>query len=146
MKPLDIYRLGLRLAGSASTEAEYRSAISRLYYGLHHEACCRYFRENPFAPPLSRGSRHARLIERYQAVDHAIAREASRLLERLATMRNIADYELAGSVSFRGLRVNSRTLMGIAMVVAQELLAYLDSYSPGEAPDGCDCPTVYSSR
>ena len=38
MRPLEIYRLGLRLAGSATSEAERRNVIGRLYYGLHHEA------------------------------------------------------------------------------------------------------------
>ena len=144
MKPLDFYRLGLRMADSASAEAEYRSVIGRLYYGMHHEACCRYFRVNPYAPPLNRGSRHARLIERYQAVDGAIAREVSRLLDSLVTMRNIADYELNSPVSYRNLPVDSRALMGLALIVARELLDTLEAYSPGEAPDGCDCPTAYS--
>ncbi len=39
MRSLDFYYLGRRLAESAITEAEYRTAIGRLYYGLHHEAC-----------------------------------------------------------------------------------------------------------
>ena len=43
MRPLDFYDLGVQLAASARTEAEYRATIGRLYYGLHHEACCRYF-------------------------------------------------------------------------------------------------------
>ena len=47
MKPLDFYQLGVRLANSGRTEAEHRAAIGRLYYGLHHEACCRYFRWLP---------------------------------------------------------------------------------------------------
>ena len=40
MKPLDFYRLGVEMASSSVTEAEHRTAIARLYYGLHHEACC----------------------------------------------------------------------------------------------------------
>ena len=144
MKPLDFYRLGLRMAGSASTEAEHRNVVSRLYYGLHHEACCRYFRENPYASVLGRGSRHAQLIRRFESIGNTIADDVSRLLDGLFAMRNIADYELGGLISYRNLPVNSRTLMGMALIVAWELLELLEAYSPGEAPDGCDCPTAYS--
>ena len=68
MRPLDFYDLGVRLAASARTEAEYRATIGRPYYGLHHEACCRYFREFRNALPLTRGSRHVQLIQRYRAL------------------------------------------------------------------------------
>ncbi len=34
MRPLEFYRLGQRLAESASTEVERRTVVSRLYYGL----------------------------------------------------------------------------------------------------------------
>ena len=132
------------MADSASTEAEHRNVIGRLYYGLHHEACCRYFRQNPYAPPLRMGSRHRRLIERYHEIGSEIAVYVSISLSRLFAMRNIADYELGGSISYKNLPVNSRTLMGMALIVARELLELLEAYSPGEAPDGCDCPTAYS--
>ena len=144
MKPIDFYKLGLLRADSASTEAEHRNVIGRLYYGLHHEACCRYFRQNPYAPPLRMGSRHRRLIERYQEIGSEIAVSVSISLSRLFVMRNIADYELGGLISYRNLPVNSRTLMGMALIVAWELLELLEAYSPGEGPDGCDCPTAYS--
>ena len=144
MKPLDFYRLGLLMADSASTEAEHRNVVSRLYYGLHHEACCRYFRENPYAPVLGRGSRHTQLIRRFESIGNAVAVDVSRLLDRLFVMRNIADYELGSSLSYRNLPVDSRTLMGLAIIVARDLLDALERYSPGEAPDGCDCPTAYS--
>lgn len=144
MKPLDFYRLGLLMADSASTEAEHRNVISRLYYGLHHEACCRYFRQHPYAPPLQMGSRHRRLIARYKEIGSEIAASVSISLSRLFAMRNIADYELGSSITYRNLPVSSHTLMGMALIVARELLELLEAYSPGEAPDGCDCPTAYS--
>ena len=43
MRPLDFYRLGVALAYSADSETLQRTVINRLYYGLHHEACCRFF-------------------------------------------------------------------------------------------------------
>ena len=144
MKPLDFYRLGLRMAGSASTEAEHRNVVSRLYYGLHHEACCRYFRENPYASVLGRGSRHAQLIRRFESIGNTIADDVSRLLDGLFAMRNIADYELGSSFMYRNRQIGSRALMGLALIVARDLLTALERYSPGEAPDGCDCPTAYS--
>ena len=33
-------------------------------------------------------------------------------------------------------------LMRLALLVAQELLVTLDDYSPGDAPDGCECLTI----
>ena len=43
MRPLDFYRLGIELSSDAYTEARQRTVVNRLYYGLHHEACCRLF-------------------------------------------------------------------------------------------------------
>ena len=145
MKPLDFYRFGLTTAPDADTEAEQRTVIGRLYYGLHHEACCRYFRENPGAPPLGRGSRHAQLARRFSASDD-VANRIRRLLKDLLNMRRISDYELGSLITYQKREIDSRTLMGMALIVARELLDALDTYSPGEAPDGCDCPTAYSSR
>lgn len=145
MKPLDFYRLGLLMSDSATTESEHRNVISRLYYGMHHEACCRYFRERPHAPALQQGSRHRRLIERYEEIGNRTAAYVSRLLSRLFAMRNIADYELGSPLSYRNLPVRSDALMVMALITARDLLDALETYSPGEALDGCNCPTVYSS-
>ena len=54
MSPLDFYDLGVGMASTARTEAQERTAINRLYYGLHHEVCCRYFRKESWAQPLNR--------------------------------------------------------------------------------------------
>ena len=140
MKPLDVYRFGVRLANVGRTEAERRAAVGRLYYGLHHEACCRYFRENPGAPPLGRGSRHALLIARYSALHAIPARRIQRLLRQLSRMRNTSDYELASPMRYRGKAYSAVQLMRAAVVVAEALLAELEVYSPGEANDGCYCP------
>ena len=140
MKPLDVYRLGVGLANSGRTEAEHRAAIGRLYYGLHHEACCRYFRENPNALPLGRGSRHAQLIDRYSALHSFPARQIRRLLRQLSRMRNISDYELSSPMQYRNKNYSPAQLMRAAVVVAEDLLAELEDYSSGEAKDGCYCP------
>lgn len=146
MRPLDIYQLGMRLADSGRTEAEHRAAIGRLYYGLHHEACCRYFREHPGAQPLGRGSRHAQLIERYSGLRVNETRRIQRLLRQLSRMRNLSDYELVSPVKYRGKERSARELMGLAVLVAEELLAALQDFSPGEAEDGCYCPVRYRFR
>ena len=140
MRPLDFYQLGVRLADSATTEAEQRAAIGRLYYGLHHEACCRYFRENPGAQPLSRGSRHAQLIGRYSALRASPTQRIRRLLRQLSRMRNLSDYELAGPIKYQQRERSAAELTRLAVVVAEGLLAALEDFSPGEAEDGCYCP------
>ena len=140
MKPLDFYQLGVRLANSGRTEAEHRAAIGRLYYGLHHEACCRYFRENPDAQPLGRGSRHAQLIDRYSALHSFPTQRIRRLLRQLSRMRNISDYELASPIRFQKTDRSAVQMVSMAVVVAEGLLATLEDFSPGEAEDGCRCP------
>ncbi len=142
MRPLDFYRLGLRIAETTAAEAEYRNAVGRIYYGLHHEACCRYFRENPDAAPLGRGSRHLRLIERFSVSGDRTSNKIAVLLGRLSVMRNISDYELGSSVRYNNFLLSPSQLMGLALILAQELLVTLDDYSPGDAPDDCECRTI----
>ena len=142
MRPLDFYRLEARIAETATTEAEYRNAVGRMYYGLHHEACCRYFRENPGAAPLGRGSRHLRLIERFSIPSDGTSDKIAVLLGQLSMMRNISDYELGSSVRYNNFLLTPGQLMRLALMVAQDLLVTLDDYSPGEAPEGCECRTI----
>ncbi len=142
MRPLEIYRLGLRLAGSATSEAERRNVIGRLYYGLHHEACCRYFREWSNDQPLGRGSRHYQLIQRYNALPVTEAGSIPRLLSQLSQMRNLSDYELSDHVRYRNQNRTTQELMRMAINVSAVALTALDAFSPGEAADGCVCPVV----
>ena len=146
MRPLDFYRLGVALAESAAVESLRRAVVGRLYYGLHHEACCRYFRENPGARPLSVNGRHTQLRDRYLQSGHDDGEDIGRLLRRMIQLRIEADYQLAGPLRFRNNSIDSAELMRLALDTSQQLLAALDRYSPGDAPDGCRCPTVYSSR
>jgi hypothetical protein len=142
MRPLDFYRLGARIAETATTEAGYRNAVGRMYYGLHHEACCRYFRENPGAPPLVRGSRHSQLGARFSTLGTEASRGIAYMLRQLSAMRNISDYELGSSITYNNSQVGASQLMTMASIVARELYEALEEYSPGEAPDGCDCRTI----
>ena len=143
MRPLDFYDLVARLAASAQTEAEYRACIGRLYYGLHHEACCRYFREFQNAPPLARGNRHSQLVQRYRALrGNRAAQRVQSLLGQLSGMRNVSDYELDSVMRYRKRTYRPADLMTAAISVAAELLAELETFSPGEAADGCVCHVI----
>ena len=142
MRPLDFYQLGRQLADSAATEAEQRNAVGRLYYGLHHEACCRYFRENPEALALGRGSRHAQLIGRFGEIQTHGTRRIGRLLRQLSRMRDIADYEIVSPLRYQNRECNAAELTGMAVSVAEGLLGALEDFSPGEAGDGCYCPVL----
>ena len=144
MRPLDSYSLGMTLAENASTEALRRAVVNRLYYGLHHEACCRYFRENPGARPLSVNRRHTQLRNRYLESGGEASENVGKLLGRLIRLRVEADYQLSPPLRYRHETINSRELMDFALDISQQLLAALERYSPGAAPDGCRCPVVYS--
>ena len=146
MRPLDFYRAGVALAAGASTESLRRTAVGRLYYGLHHEACCRYFRKNPGAPPLDRNRRHAQLADRYRNSPEPAAQQIGLRLSDMAQLRREADYELVPPLRFRNQSVNDEQLMELALDISRQLLAALERYSPGAAPDGCRCPVVYSRR
>lgn len=146
MKPLEFYRLGTQMASSANSEAHLRTAISRIYYGLHHESCCRYFRKEPSAQPLNRNQRHTELRERFNRPDDPVASKVSQLLNNLIAMRSEADYQLAPPLRYRGRSYSPEQLTQRALETGRELLQALEDYSPGESPDGCSCPVAYTSR
>lgn len=115
--------------------------VGRVYYGLHHEACCRLFRENPGSAPLPRQNRHFALCQRYNTLTDPAAKRAGNLLNDLRQLRVQADYEL-GQMRYRGRALTSEQCLNTAVRLGQELLRQLDIFSPGEAADGCDCPTL----
>ena len=144
MRPLDFYRLGVASAPGATTESLQRTVVNRLYYGLHHEACCRYFRENPGARPLDRNRRHIQLRNRYIDSSDQAVREIGVLLDKMIELRSEADYELVPPLRFENKSINAEQLLDFALDISQQLLAALERYSPGAAPDGCRCPVAYS--
>ena len=145
MRPLDFYRLGTALAHSADSETVQRTVINRLYYGLHHEACCRFFRTNPYERPLNRNRRHADLRERFNESLDPNSGDVADLLSDLMRLRAESDYQLAPPLRYRNRSYQPRQFMEIAVALAEQLLNALDVYSQGEAPDGCRCPESYSS-
>ena len=146
MRPLEFYRLGVSLSQNADAEPLQRTAVGRLYYGLHHEACCRYFRMNPSTePPLNRNRRHADLRERYNKRDDTVSRTVSNLLNDLMVLRSEADYQLVLPLRFKNRSLDANQVLDLAVKTAEQLLDALDEYSPGEAEDGCKCPEAYMS-
>ena len=139
MKPMEFYRLAVAMAPSATSEQWQRTVVGRLYYGLHHEACCRYYRTNPGATPLERRSRHASLRTRFNQPSDKKSMKVANLLERLRHFRTQADYELGQMYDLNRRPVTSAQVLSLATQVAAQLLRALDAYSFGEAPDGCIC-------
>ena len=139
VKPIEFYNLGLASAPTASSEAEHRMVIGRIYYGLHHESCCRFFRKNPSQQFLNKSGRHSALVISYKSSKNsADALLVGQRLENLKMLRELADYEL-GALQFANQQIDSIVGMNIALQVGNLLLQALESYSPGEAPDGCIC-------
>ena len=139
MKPMEFYRLAVAMAPLATSEQWQRTVVGRLYYGLHHEACCRYYRTNPGAAPLGRGSRHASLLKRFNQPSDSKSMKVANLLRQLRRFRTQADYELGQMHDVKNRPVTPAQVLSSATHVAELLLQALESYSPGEAPDGCVC-------
>ena len=57
-------------------------------------------------------------------------------------MREVCDYELRHPIQFEQRALSAEQLAKLALIVADGLLNALEAFSPGEAPDGCDCPTL----
>ena len=139
MKPIEFYNLGVAAASGVASEAERRTVVSRIYYGLHHEACCRFFRVN--GPPYlqRKGSRHSALVTKYRNPQNSTAAmRVGNLLDQLRLLRTTADYDLAG-MTFEKMPINGNKLLAVAVKKGELLLKALERYSPGEAADGCQC-------
>ena len=145
MRPLDFYRVGLEMVGAADTEAQQRTVVNRVYYGLHHEACCRYFRREVAARPLNRNRRHSDLRNRFNDSADPSDGNVGQLLGQLMRLRSLADYELSPSHRIGRQALTPEQLMRRALDVSERLLSALEKYSPGEAMDGSGCRQVYST-
>ena len=146
MRPLEFYRLGISLSQTAESESLQRTVVGRLYYGLHHEACCRYFRTNPSTePPLNRNRRHVDLRDRYNRDGDPKSKDVGNLLNDLMALHSEADYQLVLPLRFRNRSWGAKQVLDLAVNTARQLLDALEEYSPGEAEDGCECPQAYMS-
>lgn len=142
MRPLEFYGLGLAAAHVATSEPQQRTVVNRLYYGLHHEACCRYFRQHPGSPAIRRHRRHTDLQARFNGSTNPISKTVGNLLNDLRRLRTEADYNLVPPFSFGSRLFNAQQLLDLALESARRLLDVLETYSPGEAEDGCHCAQV----
>jgi uncharacterized protein (UPF0332 family) len=87
----DFLTLAARLAGG-STEAEWRTAVSRAYYAAFH-AARDALTDMGFAVPRA-DQAHQYLYHRLNNCGHPQLQQAGRELSTLRWMRNQADYEL----------------------------------------------------
>jgi hypothetical protein len=143
VKPLEFYRLGVLTAPGAVFEPQQRTVVNRLYYGLHHEACCRYFRKFPWSQAINSNRRHTDLRIRFSSSDDPISKTVGSLLGDLMRLRTEADYRLVQPLRFRNRSMDVPQLLSLAVELAEQLLDALETYSPGEAEDGCYCPQAY---
>jgi hypothetical protein len=145
VRPLEFYRLGLALAQNSALESVQRTVVNRIYYGLHHEACCRYFRTHPQSRPLNINRRHTELRDRFNDSDDPEAKYVGGFLNDLMILRRESDYELVPPFRFRRRSLTVQELVQQAIESGEDLLDALERFSPGEAPDGCECRTAYPS-
>ena len=66
----------------------------------------------------------------------------SRIPDQIRRMRNVCDYDLGHAIRFERRALSAEQLARLAPIVADGLLAALESFSPCAAPDGCDCPAL----
>lgn len=146
MRPSLLYRLGMRLAVDAREEALQRTVINRVYYGLHHEMCCRYFRQFPLERPLGQRRRHTELTERLNDPTNPVSAELANLLHELLELRTEADYQLVPPMRFRRRSYHAEQMMELAMSRGERLWEKMEAQFPGEASEDCECKTAYISR
>ena len=145
MRPLDLYELGQQMAHSARTEAEQRTAVNRLYYGLHHEACGRYFQTAIQPQPLNRNRRHSDIRDRFHRSFDQDGMRVAQLLGELMQLRGVADYQLPSRIRGMHSIQSAEQLMRRSIGVSEQLKSALDRYSPDETPDGFEFPEAYST-
>ena len=133
------------MVGTAENEAQQRTVVNRVYYGLHHEACCRYFRREVAAQALDRNRCHTNLRNNFNQSMDPLSGRIAQLLGELMRLRSLADYELFPPYRIGRQTLTPEQLMRRALDVSERLLSALERYSPGEAVDGSGCREVYST-
>ena len=116
VKPLEFYRLGVLTVPGAVFEPQQRTVVNRLYYGLHHEACCRYFRKFPWSQAINSNRRHTDLRIRFSSSDDPISKTVGSLLGDLMRLRTEADYRLVQPLRFRNRSMDVRQLLSLGRI------------------------------
>jgi uncharacterized protein (UPF0332 family) len=112
MIPNDFIDLAARLSASAS-EAEFRTSVSRAYYGTFH-AAIQVLVEAGISLPVGPESHHKVRLSFMECGEPAGFRAGSQL-QTLRKQRNIADYDLQDSINRDGK--NAESQVQIAKVV-----------------------------
>lgn len=113
MQGSDFLKVAIRLSG-AVTEADWRSSVSRAYYGAFHEAHALVNECGVTLPKTAEA--HDKLQWCLQHTpDSALARAAEKL-NSLRAERNAADYDL------EGLKFSRRLAALLQLKIAQEIV------------------------
>jgi uncharacterized protein (UPF0332 family) len=112
----DFLPLATRLAGG-TTEADWRTAVSRAYYAAFHVAR-RLFADLSFAVPRADRA-HQYLVFRLSNSGESAVEQAGRDLETLRRLRNRADYD--------GTPALTQPQAGAAVQIAEGILRVLDA-------------------
>ena len=128
----DFHLLAKQLAGGTS-EAEWRTSISRSYYGAFHVARTLLADLGFVIPPDDKA--HTHVYWRLNNCGHATVRSAATDLYGLRRLRNRADYDLYRAVA-APLAHNQVTL-------ASTIIQTLDNLTPAERIQIRDVMIVY---
>jgi uncharacterized protein (UPF0332 family) len=112
----DYLLLATRLT-TCSTEADWRTAISRAYYAAFHVAR-RLFADLSFAVPRADRA-HQYLVFRLSNSGESVVEQAGRNLETLRRLRNRADYDEVPPLT--------QTQAGAAVQLAEGIIQVLDA-------------------
>lgn len=104
VSPEDFLCLSKKLCDSQE-EIDFRSAISRSYYGAYHCAVITAQRLELPEPKRSDAGAHERLISRFEGLGPGLRRIARRLRDR-KRLRAMADYQLSEHVSYEDAKLS----------------------------------------
>ena len=113
MQASDFLNVAIRLSGGA-TEADWRSSVSRAYYGAFHEA--RALVEECGVTLSKTADAHDKLQWCLQHADDKLLARASEKLNSLRSERNAADYDLDSP------KFGHRLMALLQLKIAQEIV------------------------
>jgi len=116
MDPLDFHKVADNLVKQAGA-AEFRSAISRAYYGIFL-FCCKKINEMGFNLPRD-ASAHVQLTQYLNNCDDFKLQSVASQLKDLRSIRNLADYDLNSKKveKFENVKANVQQAKKMAQTV-----------------------------
>ena len=147
VRPLQFYRLAwpwLRVLHQSRCKNRYDAQSSAVFTtDFTTRRVAGTSERTPRLSPLNRNRRHTDLRDRFNSDVDPISKTVGNLLHVLNGAPEEADYQLAPPLRFRNRSIDARQFMDFEH--SQQLLDALETYSPGEAEDGCNCPVGYTS-